>query len=65
MEGPEMEDIKHFILHCEEFEHDRLWSYWVQSRGLQEQRCWVKEYEEGDDYTCLSLLLGRIVDIGK
>ena len=58
MEGPEVEDIRHFILECEECERGR-WELLGRVNRIAEAGVWVKEYEEGYCDTHLSLLYTR------
>ena len=43
-----VEDVKHFVLECEEFDQDRCWLL-ERIKGIVGAEEWVKGYEEGDD----------------
>ena len=62
--GGNVENVKHFVLECEEFDQDRcrLLERIKRIVGSEE---WVKEYEEGDDDSRVCLLLGRRVDVDR
>ena len=62
--GGNVENVKHFVLECEEFDQDRcrLLERIKRIVGAEE---WVKEYEEGDDDSRVCLLLGRRVDVDR
>ena len=62
--GGNVENVRHFVLECEEFDQDRcrLLERIKRIVGAEE---WVKEYEEGDDDSRVCLLLGRRVDVDR
>ena len=62
--GENVENVKHFVLECEEFDQDRcrLLERIKTIVGAEE---WVKEYIEGDDDSRVCLLLGRRVDVDR
>ena len=46
--GGKVEDVKHFVLECKEFDQDRC-RLLERIKGIVEAEEWVKGYEEGDD----------------
>ena len=62
--GLKVEDVKHFVLECEEFDQDRC-RLLERIKGIVGAEEWVKGYEEGDDDSRVSLLLGRRVDVNR
>ena len=59
-----VEDVKHFVLECEEFDQDRC-RLLERIKGIVGAEEWVKGYEEGGDDSRVSLLLGRRVDVNR
>ena len=62
--GGKVEDVKHFVLECEEFDQDRC-RLLERIKGIVGAEEWVKGYEEGDDDSRVGLLLGRRVDVNR
>ena len=62
--GGKVEDVKHFVLECEEFDQDRC-RLLERIKGIVGAEEWVKGYEEGDNDSRVSLLLGRRVDVNR
>ena len=59
-----MEDVRHFVLECEEFEQDRC-EFLTRIKRIEGAERWVAEYKEGGVETRVSLLLGKGVDVGR